>query len=214
MKNLDSRTFYEVLQVPEDAKNCDIKRAYHDALEIYSDNALVTYTLFSDQQRSEILKSIKTAFDTLIDEKKRADYNRMLTKSGQAFTSAGADRVGKQFHILSYALNKSKADVLDSWVRMKLTDGKITTMVDTILGKDEISGLDLKRLRRAFGIELSEIYEVTRISKDMITYIEEDRFDALPAQIYLKQFLRSYAEIFQIDPEHIIHGYLKNMSMS
>ena len=47
----------------------------------------------------------------------------------------------------------------------------------------------------------------------MITHIEEDRYDELPAQIYLKQFLRSIAEIFQIDPEPIIHGYLKSMSL-
>jgi curved DNA-binding protein CbpA len=212
MRNLDSRTFYEVLQVSEDADVNDIKRAYHDALEIYSDDALVTYTLFSDQQRSGILKSIETAFDTLMDEKKRAHYNRMLAESGQAYMAADVDRSGKHFGPHSHALNKSTADGLDAWVRMKSTDGQIKAMVDSILGKDEISGKDLKRLRHAFGIERSEIYEVTRISGDVLTHIEEDRFDALPPQIYLKQFLRSYAEIFQIDPEHILNGYLKNMS--
>ena len=206
------RTFYEVLQVSEDADVNDIKRAYHDALAIYNDDALVTYTLFSDQQRSGILKSIETAFDTLMDEKKRAHYNSMLAESGQAHMAADVDRSGKHFGPLSHALNKSEADGLESWVRMKLTDGQIKTMVDAILGKDDISGQDLKRLRHAFGIERSEIYEVTRISGDMLLHIEEDRFDALPPQIYLRQFLRSYAEIFQIDPEHILNGYLKNMS--
>jgi len=214
MKDLDSRTFYEVLQVPEDADAEDIKRAYLDAMAIYDDDALVTYSLFSEQQRSEILKSIENAFDTLIDEKKRAQYNRMLADSGQTSTTDAGERAGKHFDLNLYALNQSKADGLDSWVRMKLTDGQIKSMIDALQAKDHISGVDLKRLRRAFGIELSEIYEVTRISRTMITHIEEDRYDALPAQIYLKQFLRSYAEIFQIDPEHIINGYLKNMSLA
>ncbi len=214
MKDLDNRTFYEVLQVPEDADVGDIKRAYLDALAMYDDDALVTYSLFSEQQRTEILKSIEKAYDTLIDEKKRARYNQMLANSGQSTTTADVERVGKQFDLVSYALHQSKADGLDAWVRMKMTDGQIKEMVDTLLDQDLISGAELKRLRSAFGIELSEIYEVTRISRTMITHIEEDHYDALPAQIYLKQFLRSYAEIFQIEPEHIIDGYLKNMSQS
>lgn len=211
MKTLDHKTYYEVLEVPTDAGAVDIKRAYHDALATYGDDALVTYSLFSDEQRSEILRMIECAFDTLIDEEKRSQYNRQLRNASPAKGMAvGQPRPGTD--PLASALNDSKGDSLQIWVRMKSGDKEIQTMVRKMLDQDRISGKDLKKLRSVFGIELSEIYEVTRISRSVLTLIEEDRFDELPAEIYLKRFLRSYAEILQIDPQIVVDGYLKNMA--
>ena len=67
MKTLGRKTYYEVLEVPADADACDIKRAYRDALAIYDDEALVTYSLFSEDQRADILNAIEIAFETLMD---------------------------------------------------------------------------------------------------------------------------------------------------
>lgn len=214
MKTLDSKTYYEILEVPADASVRDIKRAYHDALAMYDADALVTYSLFSDKEREDILASIENAFDTLIDERKRVIYNRMLADSGQTVKAVAYGRTGKQIDLVSYALEKSKADSLHCWVQMKSADGKIRSMVDAVCAKEDISGKDLKALRCAFGIEISEIYAMTRISGSMIKNIEEDRFEVLPAEIYLKQFLRSYAEILQLDPQHIMAGYLRYMHQS
>lgn len=212
MKTLDRKTYYEVLDVSVDANACDIKRAYHDALAIYDDDALVTYSLFSEEQRAEILNDIEIAFETLIDSNKRINYNRHLLESGKMFTTSVFEKTDTQVDFLSDALNESKTDDLRSWVKMKSADGKVTALVDAVLSKDEISGEDLKELRCTLGVETSEIYEIARISGSMIKNIEEDRFDALPAEIYLKQFLRSYAEILQINAQPVIAGYLKNMS--
>lgn len=208
MKTLDRKTYYEVLGVSVDASACDIKRAYNDALAMYDDDALVTYSLFSEEQRADILNDIKIAFEILIDPNKRINYNRQLMTSGKMVTASGFE----QIDFLSDALNKSKTDGLRSWVRMKSADGKVSALVDAVLSKDVISGRDLKKIRCTFGIEPAEIYEITRISSSMIKNIEEDQFDALPSEIYLKQFLRSYAEILQINAQAIISGYLKNIS--
>lgn len=212
MKTLERKTYYEVLDVSVDASACDIKRAYDDALAIYDDDALVTYSLFSEEQRADILNDIEIAFETLIDNNKRINYNRQLLESGKMITASTFEQTGAPTDFLSDTLNKSKTDGLRSWVKMKSADRKIAALVDAVLSKDAISGKDLKKLRLTFGIETSEIYESARISGSMIKNIEDDRFDALPAIIYLKQFLRSYAEILQINAQPIIAGYLKNMS--
>jgi cytoskeletal protein RodZ len=77
-----------------------------------------------------------------------------------------------------------------------------------------VAGRDLKQLREAFGIEISEIYEITKISPTNISLIEQDRFKELPAEIYLKMYLKSYAEILQIDSVHVVDGYLRHMKSS
>lgn len=211
MKTLDHKNFYEVLEVPADAGVGDIKRAYHDALSIYDDDAMVTYSLFSDEQRADILDVIERAFNTLIDEEKRLRYNQSLDNSSRAFAFSGYGRNHKGIDLLAYARNKSKEDSLQIWVQMKSKDNHIQSLVEKVLAKDRISGKELKSIRCAYGVEIAEIYEITRISSAVITHIEQDRFDMLPAEIFLKRFLRSYAELLQMDPQTVIDGYLENM---
>jgi cytoskeletal protein RodZ len=38
--------------------------------------------------------------------------------------------------------------------------------------------------------------------------------DNLPPLIYLKNFLKQYAEILQLDSEKVIEGYTKNIELS
>jgi cytoskeletal protein RodZ len=85
---------------------------------------------------------------------------------------------------------------------------------DAVSRKDLVSGKDLKQLREALGIDISEIFQQTRISKTTLQKIEQNQYEDLPAEIFLKSFLKSYAEILQIDPKNIVDGYLKHMALS
>lgn len=76
---------------------------------------------------------------------------------------------------------------------------------------EAISGKDLKYLRKFFGIGLDEVYQATKISPTALEAIEKDDIANLPPTIYLKSFLKSYAEILQLDTKLIVEGYLKNI---
>jgi cytoskeletal protein RodZ len=41
--------------------------------------------------------------------------------------------------------------------------------------------------------------------------IEDDRFDLLPPAVYLKGFLKLYAQCLQIDADTVVQGYMKHM---
>ncbi len=82
-----------------------------------------------------------------------------------------------------------------------------------IFSSDVISGTDLKNLRESVGIDLQEVFEVTRVNIPTLKSIEENEFDKLPPIIYLKNFLKSYSDIFQLDSTTIIDGYIKNMTI-
>ena len=101
-----------------------------------------------------------------------------------------------------------------TWVKTKYKEEEIQRMADQVVGKDLVSGMDLKRLREALEVDISEIFQMTRISKTTIAKIEENEFSSLPAEVFLKSFLKSYAEILQIDPQHVIEGYFKYMALS
>jgi cytoskeletal protein RodZ len=61
------------------------------------------------------------------------------------------------------------------------------------------------------GIELEEVHWATKISPTALEAIEKDDIANLPPTIYLKSFLKSYAEILQLDTNRIVEGYLKNI---
>ena len=65
-------------------------------------------------------------------------------------------------------------------------------------------GVFLKRERELREITLEEVAKGTNISRSGLKAIEEDRFDDLPAEVFVRGFIRSYAEFIGIDPEDAI----------
>jgi DnaJ-class molecular chaperone len=79
MRNFEELNFYEILEVSIDASAFKIKRAYKNALEVYGEKSLLTYSLFSEEERGDILKRLEDAYHTLIDKTKRTAYDETLS---------------------------------------------------------------------------------------------------------------------------------------
>jgi hypothetical protein len=62
--------------------------------------------------------------------------------------------------------------------------------------------LRAQRLRRGFSY--AEIENTTRINRLYLEALEDEHFDAIPAPVYVRGFLRSYAKALGLDPEHAI----------
>lgn len=213
MKTFENQNYYEILKLPFDADASAIQRAYREALEIYGENSLVTYALFSDEQRGDLLQAIDEAYHTLMDESKRASYNQMLVHAGLADPSIFARKTEKPPAAPAKPAPMKHRD-LQAWVKQKSKEEPIQQLVAETLGKDLVAGDDLKRLREALGIEIGEIYEITRISSSTLRNIEANQVNDLPAEVFLKSFLKSLAQIFQVDPQRVVDGYLKYLALA
>jgi curved DNA-binding protein CbpA len=214
MRSFEDQNYYQILQVSPSATLSDIKQAYRDTLDLYDEDSLATLSLFSDSQRADLLKDIETAFLTLVDEEKRAAYNQMLLSDGRIEEEDLCSAPCKKTAAACNGGSSTKSNILHRWVAKKSLEPEISSLINHITSKESVSGADLKQLREAFNIEISEVYEITKISPTNLAFIEQDQFDDLPAEIYLKVYLKSYAEILQIDPETIVQGYLKYMLVS
>lgn len=71
----------------------------------------------------------------------------------------------------------------------------------------ESIGSSLKRSREVRNMSLAEVSRVTRIPVPTLEAIEHDRFDDLPGEVFVRGFLRSYAQAVGMLPQDVLARY-------
>ena len=68
-------------------------------------------------------------------------------------------------------------------------------------------GTSLREARERHGADLVEAEQATKIRSKYLRALEEERFELLPAETYVKGFLRSYAEYLGLDGQLYVDEY-------
>ncbi|MCS6856721.1 MAG: helix-turn-helix domain-containing protein [Sandaracinaceae bacterium] len=71
----------------------------------------------------------------------------------------------------------------------------------------ESVGRYLRTERELRKISLEEIAQSTRIPLRSLQWIEEDRFDRLPGEVFVRGFLRAYAKALGLTSDEVIRRY-------
>lgn len=69
-------------------------------------------------------------------------------------------------------------------------------------------GAWLRTQREARGVTIDAIAETSKISRRYLESLETDRFDALPAPVFVRGFLREYSRIVGLDADEVANFYL------
>ncbi len=65
----------------------------------------------------------------------------------------------------------------------------------------------MRRERELRQISLREISEATKINLRYLEALEDNRFSALPAEVFARGFLREYARYVGLDPDEVLNYY-------
>ena len=207
MRPLAELTHYEILDLSTGATPPEIRQAYKRALEVYSEDSMVIYSLFSSEERKEILARVEEAFATLIDGKARYQYDQTLIQQG--VIKEGSQYRSPRERLASVNSNSlpDAASQAEGGKRQPLEN----PAVKEILSQEALTGMDLKRLRMELGVSLEQIAAWTKIRPGMLQFIEEDQFNKLPSRLHLKSFLKAYVQYFHLDPESVVSRYMKRI---
>jgi DnaJ-class molecular chaperone len=190
MKRIEEQTYYEILEVSPAATAVEIQRAYERARETFHADSLAIYSLFSEEEVKKIQTVIEDAFRVLMDENLRKQYD--------------------ESHSLEIASQKwEKPAEVDEAPREKKPPSLIFTDLSADTRGGEYRGRGLRQIREEMGIDLKTVSQETKISLKVLQCMEEEVLERLPAQVYLKGFLRSYALCLGLDPQKVIDDYLK-----
>lgn len=65
----------------------------------------------------------------------------------------------------------------------------------------------LKEARSKRSISLDDVHAKIKIHPRVLQLLEEGKFDKLPSPLFVKSFLRSYAEFLEVNPEDLLRSY-------
>jgi len=68
-------------------------------------------------------------------------------------------------------------------------------------------GQYLRELREARGMSVEEVSRATRVPVSSVERIENDRFDELPGEVFVRGFLKSYARALSVPPDDVLARY-------
>lgn len=190
MKRFSEQTHYEILELPRDAKAEQIERAYRVARATYAADSLATYSVYDESELGALRERIELAYAVLSDAERRSAYDASLGANPRVELA------------LSFADEEEQA----------LENAPEIRGFEESADDGPWGGARLRRWRIARGIELDRIASTTKVSVSYLRSLEEERFDALPATVYVRGFLTAYARVVGLDADRVVPQYMERVA--
>ena len=142
----------------------------------------------------KLYSSNSIAISPLIDEFTEEKRNRILREIDNAYKNLSILNIKEELTFKSESLNETSPESKEALEK-------------------EFGGSMLRHARLSKNIELKQIADSTNISKYLLLNIENENFDELPARIYLKGFIVSYAKHLGLDAEKIANTIIERFEI-
>jgi flagellar biosynthesis protein FlhG len=180
-------TLYDVLEVDRGATEEEVRRAYRRAKELYSGQHVATRGHVPTAELRRMLARVEEAYETLVDVHLRRPYDRGLQDTDGSETPPATP-------------------VAEGPVRSGTPAAARELLVEK--GTEFTGGL-LRDIRRQRGMERDDVAAVTRIGTAYLRAIEEEDFDTLPEEVFLKGYLRQVARVLGLPDRDVQETYLR-----
>ena len=186
LKSWREQDYYEILEIGPKASEDEIRIAYDKLKTIYSPGYPGITVLFTPEEVKEIRDKVEEAYRVLRDPRTQREYDLMLRGEGE---------------------KPAVPPPTQTVTHRVLTPQQIREA----LGIHEVhwSGETLRAVRRYLSLDIDEVSTETKVGKHNLKAIEAEDVHALPAPVYLKGFLRTYAKALGLDPHQVAEEYIE-----
>jgi flagellar biosynthesis protein FlhG len=190
MKPFSEQSHYEILELSPEATSEQVERAYRVARATYATDSLATYSVYDESEQRALQERIELAYSVLSDPERRIAYDATLGASPRVELA------------LSFADEDEKG----------LENAPEIRGFEEAVDDGPWGGARLRRWRIARGIELDRIASATKVSVSYLRSLEEERFEALPATVYVRGFLTAYVRAVGLEAERVVPQYMELVS--
>ena len=195
MREIPEQDHYELLELARDATREEVERAYRMACSTWAEHGLAAYSVADDSQLASLRERVELAYRVLADVEARGTYDEVLgalSAPKRTEPDLGFDDEEEEIPAELPAEIEAFEDLSGP------EDGRW-------------SGASLRRTRLARGLELEQITGVTKVNPVYLRCIEEERFEALPAAVYVRGFVTAYARCLGLDAARVSGDYLERL---
>jgi flagellar biosynthesis protein FlhG len=183
------QNLYELLEIYPGASEEDVRRALKRARDWFGPDGLAVRGACTDEERQEYQQLAADAHGRLLDRSRRREYDRSHFPDG--FRPA-AERAPRARDSAAGAVTASR----DSLPEVVLESDRI------------VDGAFLGQIRRERGVELEDISNRAKISIPYLRAIEEERFEDLPAPVFVRGFVTEFARYLKVDPGRAVADFM------
>lgn len=181
-------SLYDYLAVTRTASDEEIRRAFKRQKEIYAADSVVATPLLSGEAWERVIGKLSEAYDTLLDPIRRHAYD-----------------------LSTFGEQPDKEPEVEAPKPAELAERRM--LQDELareIGPDtDFSGLLLRKVREAHGIDIAAISQTTKIGQSYLEAIEREEFDKLPATVYVRGFLIELAKYLRLDSAQVQRTFLR-----
>jgi flagellar biosynthesis protein FlhG len=187
---------YELLELPRDATRDDVERAYRLARSTWAEDALAAYSVASESELRLVRERVEAAYRVLSEADARSVYDTALGR----LLPPPREEPG-------LGLDDDPEEPASAPLSAEIES------FEDLSGPENgrWTGAALRRTRLARGLELEQISAVTKVNPLTLGCIEGERFDALPAAVYVRGFVSAYARCLGLDARRVAGDYLERL---
>lgn len=212
--NDDPLSLYDILELTPDATPQEIRSAYLRLKSAYNKDNMAHYTVFSREETESMLQNIENSYLVLSNPEKRQlyDQNQGLSTSGvatpQPVSQATAYTQYSQIQTSEAPSSSQLASLTQGFAPSFSASNDQPDLEFIIQNEQNWNGAAIKRVREARRITLEDLSDYTRISRSYLHALEEEDYNRLPANVYVRGFLQQVTKRLKIPTELVTSQYL------
>jgi flagellar biosynthesis protein FlhG len=214
VRDLAGLDAYRLLEVDPAASPREIQQTYQVLKRGYEAGSNLIPPHLSAAAVARVAERIEAAYRTLIFLESRTDYDRKMVSEG----IYGADRIRSAAEHFPPGPEKPAAQPAPSPLPITLAEEAPASAPNPepesadggpVPGRGlPVTGATLRSHREARRLTLEAIVEKTKIRPAILEALEQERFQDLPAPVFLRGFLRQLASCLGLDPAVICSEYM------
>jgi flagellar biosynthesis protein FlhG len=185
----EDQNLYELLEIYPGASEEEVRRALKQIKEWFGPDGLAGQGSCTVAQREDYQRRAEEAHAKLLDRSKRRQYDRSNFPDG--FAAAREHRDQERTSIAG-----TVAATHDSLPEVVLSDDQF------------VDGVFMGEVRRERNVELTDISNRAKISISYLKAIEEERFEDLPAAVFVRGFVTEFARFLKINPRRAVTDFM------
>jgi flagellar biosynthesis protein FlhG len=210
--------YYELFEVEPNASPKQLHEAYIKAKSLFEQENLATYSMYSDEERKNILNKIEEAYQTLSNPTKKSLYDDQHNiKTPRPLAQNHPSQKNHRIPATLIETTKQARTQTHEYSQIeyiptpppsfKNSSKHDRDLAERITNETKWTGEFLKEIRLCMGISTEELAQKTKLKKTYIDAIEAEDFANLPAAVYVRGFVSQIAKALSLPSEKVTLAY-------